>query len=88
LSLHGVTKEITLPFTFQGRFEDPNADDHIGIHAAFSFDRREYGMTWEGNPEAKAVGNIVRVEITLLAAKVVPAKGKKIGVRPGIGTGA
>jgi polyisoprenoid-binding protein YceI len=70
LTLHGVTKEITLPFTFEGRFEDPNADAHIGLHASFQFDRRQYGMAWAGNTEAKAVGNMVTVEITLLANRV------------------
>ena len=70
LTLHGVTKEITLPFTIEGRFEDPNPDAHIGLHASFQFDRRQYGMAWTGNAEAKAVGNMVTVEITLLANRV------------------
>jgi polyisoprenoid-binding protein YceI len=76
LTLHGVTKEITLPFTIEGRFEDPNADAHIGLHASFQFDRRQFGMAWTGNAEAKAVGNMVTVEITLLANRVRAAKTK------------
>ena len=74
LSLHGVQKAITLPFAIQGRFDGPNADEHLGIHAKFAFDRREYGMAWAGNTEAKAVGNNVTVEITLLATKVPPTR--------------
>ena len=70
LTLHGITKEITLPFTIEGRFEDPNADTHVGLHASFQFDRRQFGMAWSGNAEAKAVGNMVTVEITLLANRV------------------
>jgi polyisoprenoid-binding protein YceI len=75
LSLHGVKKEISLPFAIQGNFNGPNADEHLGIHAKFSFDRREYGMAWTGNAEAKTVGHNVTVEITLLAkrAKAAPA---------------
>lgn len=76
LTLHGVTKEITLPFTIEGRFEDPNPDAHIGLHASFQFDRREFGMAWSGNTEAKAVGNMVTVEITLLANRIPTAKKK------------
>ena len=72
LSLHGVTKEITLPFAIQGRFDGPNPDEHLGIHTTFSFDRRDYGMAWVGNTEAKAVGNKVTVDIALLATKVPP----------------
>ena len=69
LTLHGVTKEITLPFTIQGRFDEPNAAEHLGIHAAFTFDRRDYGMAWVGNTEAKAVGHKVTVDIALLATR-------------------
>ena len=74
LTLHGVTKEITLPFTIEGRFEEPNAAEHIGVHAAFTFNRREYGMAWAGNTEAKAVGNKVTVDISLLARRVAGKK--------------
>ena len=70
LTMHGVTKEITLPFTFEGRFDGPNPDEHVGIHATFKFDRRDYGMAWTGNAEAKAVGNMVTVEITILARRL------------------
>lgn len=76
LKLHGVTREITLPFTIEGHFEDQNADEHLGVHASFQFDRRQYGMAWTGNTEATAVGNLVTVEITLLANRVRnPRKG-------------
>jgi len=77
LTLHGVTKPITLPFTIQGRFDGPNADDHVGIHAALSFDRRDYGMAWTGNPEAKVVGNKVTVDIALLATRIAAPPSKK-----------
>ena len=79
LTLHGVTKDITLPFTIQGKFEGPKPDDTIGIHATFTFDRREFGMAWEGNPEAKVVGNKVTVDIALAARRVAtaPATPKK-----------
>jgi polyisoprenoid-binding protein YceI len=74
LSIHGVTREITLPFEIKGKFDGPHPDDHLGIHATFSFDRREYGMAWAGNPEAKVVGNKVTVDIQLLATRVAAKK--------------
>ena len=70
LTIHGVTKEITLPFRIEGRFAGPRPDDRIGIHATFSFDRREFGMAWTSNPEAKVAGNRVTVNISLLARRV------------------
>jgi polyisoprenoid-binding protein YceI len=78
LTLHGVTKDITLPFTIQGKFDGQKPDDVLGIHATFTFDRREFGMAWEGNPEAKVVGNKVTVDIALAATRVAgPAPRKK-----------
>ncbi len=73
LAVHGVTKEITLPFEIRGRFDGPHPDDRLGIHATLAFDRREFGMAWTGNPEAKVAGNTVTVDISLLATRV-PSK--------------
>jgi polyisoprenoid-binding protein YceI len=69
LTIHGVTKEITLPFAIEGHFAGPKPDDRIGIHARFAFDRREFGMAWANNPEAKVAGNKVTVDISLLARR-------------------
>jgi polyisoprenoid-binding protein YceI len=74
LTIHGVTKEITLPFEIRGRFDGTHPDERLGIHATFSFDRREFGMAWTGNPEAKVAGNTVTVDISLLATRVVAKK--------------
>lgn len=74
LTIHGVTKEITLPFEIKGRFDGPHPDERIGVHATFSFDRREFGMAWTGNAEAKVVGNTVTVDIALLATRVAAKK--------------
>jgi polyisoprenoid-binding protein YceI len=75
LTIHGVTKEIALPFSIEGGFAGQHPDDRIGIHAAFAFDRREFGMAWKENPEAKVAGNKVTVDISLLARRVAaPAK--------------
>ena len=57
----------------EGRFEGPNPDEHIGVHATFKFARRDYGLAWADNAEAKAVGHIVTVEITILAKRVATA---------------
>jgi polyisoprenoid-binding protein YceI len=75
LTIHGVTKEVTLPFSIEGRFAGARPDERIGIHATFAFDRREFGMAWTGNPEAKVAGNKVTVDISLLARRIA-AKAK------------
>ncbi|HKD16290.1 MAG TPA: YceI family protein, partial [Thermoanaerobaculia bacterium] len=35
LSIHGVSREITLPFEIKGRYDGPHPDDRIGISARF-----------------------------------------------------
>jgi polyisoprenoid-binding protein YceI len=70
LTIHGVTKEITLPFSIEGRFAGQKPDERIGIHATCSFDRREFSMAWTNNAEAKVAGNKVTVDISLLARRV------------------
>ena len=74
LSIHGITREITFPFEVRGRFDGPHPDERIGIHATFAFDRREFGMAWTANPEAKVAGNTVTVDIALLATRVAAKK--------------
>jgi polyisoprenoid-binding protein YceI len=70
LTIHGVTKEVTLPFSIEGRFTGQRPDERIGVHATFAFDRREFGMAWANNAEAKVAGNKVTVDISLLARRV------------------
>ncbi|HEY1435575.1 MAG TPA: YceI family protein [Thermoanaerobaculia bacterium] len=74
LTIHGVTRQVTVPFEIRGKFDGPHPDDRVGIQATFSFDRREYGMAWTDNPEAKVVGNTVTVDIVLLATRVASKK--------------
>jgi polyisoprenoid-binding protein YceI len=74
LTIHGVTREIRLPFEIHGRFDGSHPDERLGIHTTISVDRREFGMAWTGNPEGKIAGNTVSVEISLLATRVAAKK--------------
>ena len=74
LTIHGVTKDIVLPFEIRGRFDGPHPDERLGIHATFTFDRRQFDMAWTDNAEAKVAGNTVTVDIALLATRVVGKK--------------
>lgn len=70
ITLHGVTRDIVLPFTIKGRFEDPGADPVLSVHASVVLDRRQFGMDWKNNSEAKVVGNKVTVDISLSVNRV------------------
>ena len=45
LSLHGVSREITVPVEFTGSGKTPKGQDAIGFYAEFNIDRSDYGMS-------------------------------------------
>lgn len=46
LTLKGVTKPVTLPFTLTGAIKDGRGNTRIGISAQTKIDRRDFGITW------------------------------------------
>ena len=46
LTLKGVTKQVSLPFTITGAIKDARGNTRIGIAAQTTIDRRDYGITW------------------------------------------
>lgn len=72
LTLHGVTKPVTLDATFGGLTTDPfSGADDIGFHATTNLKRTDFGITgmvWEG-----VVGDDVKLTIEAMFQR---AKGK------------
>jgi len=66
-TMHGVTKEITIPFVITGQITDPQGNKRIGIDAHFSIDRTEYGLTWNKMLEGGGVlaGTDVNIDISM-----------------------
>lgn len=46
LTLHGVSKEIQIPFEFLGAGEDPWGTTRAGFAGSVTIDRKDYGMEW------------------------------------------
>jgi polyisoprenoid-binding protein YceI len=46
LTLKGVSKQISLPFTITGAIKDGRGNTRMGIAAQATIDRRDYGITW------------------------------------------
>ena len=46
LTLKGVTKQVTLPFTITGAIKDGRGNTRMGIAAQTKIDRRDYGIVW------------------------------------------
>jgi polyisoprenoid-binding protein YceI len=71
LTLHGVTKEVTLEAEFAGTGKDPWGNERAGFSAKAALDRREFGLTWNAAVEAGGVlvGEKVEIAIELEAIK-------------------
>jgi len=60
LTLHGVTKPITVKVINTGEGKDPSGADHVGFHTEFTVKRTDYGM----DKMVGLVGDEVKVELS------------------------
>jgi len=70
LTLHGVTREIEIPFHLTGPIKDPWGNTRIAVAAGpLTLDRRDFGIVWNKTLETGGllVGNQVEVRIQLEA---------------------
>ncbi len=44
LTLHGVTKEVEIPFTFNGAVHDAGGDERVGFEGRVTLNRKDYGI--------------------------------------------
>jgi len=63
LTMHGVTKPVTLDVTEEGTGRDPWGNERMGFSALGKLDRREFGLTW--NAALETGGVLVGDEIKL-----------------------
>lgn len=71
LTLHGVTRPISFPFTLTGAVTDPWGNTRIGIRGTTKINRQDYGMTY-GKPMTGGgvdVGNEVNIVLNLEATQ-------------------
>jgi len=65
LTLHGVTKEVTLDVTFEGIAKDPYGNNRAGFSATGKLNRKDFGLGWNQLLETGGVvvGDEVRLSI-------------------------
>lgn len=64
LTLHGVTKSITVPMELTGSGKGMRGETRTGFRADFKIDRRDYGMTADPEP---VIGNEIHIVVALEA---------------------
>jgi polyisoprenoid-binding protein YceI len=74
-TMHGVTKEITLPVTVLGEITDPWGNKRIGFETSTTLNRKDYGMSWNQalDQGGFVLGDDVKVSVNLEAIQQKPA---------------
>jgi polyisoprenoid-binding protein YceI len=69
LTIHGVTKEVTLKAEFEGRAADPWGGQRVGYTAQTTVNRKDFGLTWNQALETGGVmvSDEVRIELNVQA---------------------
>ena len=74
-TMHGVSKEISLPFAIVGSHEDATTKKMIvGYSARITLNRRDFGINWRHQSVPNFVGDNVEIEINLIT-KAIDVKG-------------
>jgi polyisoprenoid-binding protein YceI len=71
LTMHGVTKAVTLDVTDEGRGKDPWGGERLGFSATAKVKRSEFGLTWNQALETGGVlvGDEIRISLDLELVK-------------------
>lgn len=71
LTIRGVTRPVTIPFTFGGLAKDPMGNIRAGFEGSVTVNRKDFGLTWNAALETGGllVGDKVKLEIEISAIK-------------------
>ena len=69
LTIHGVTRRVTLPATYLGTARDPWGNAKFVFEAELTLNRKDYGLTWNAALETGGflVGDEVKVSLSIQA---------------------
>ena len=82
LSIHGVTKRVTIPVDFQGTVKTSRGEK-AGFEAAFTVNRKDFGIVWNRvlDTGGAMLGDDVKIVIAVEANREAPAEAPKPGRR-------
>lgn len=69
LTIHGVTKTVTIPFVVLGFGADPWGGERSGFESNFKIKASDYGFDWMKSPNAP-VGNEIAINLLIEGVKV------------------
>jgi len=67
LTMHGVSKEVTIPFSILGTLKDPQRSTRLGMEGSLTLNRQDYGISWSKMLDngGLLVGNEVKIELNI-----------------------
>ncbi len=73
-TMHGVTKQIAIPFTLYGLLKDPWGKTRLGIEGGLTINRQDYGIAYNNKLDngGLVVGNDVKIHLLVEAVKQQP----------------
>jgi polyisoprenoid-binding protein YceI len=79
LTIHGVSKKVTLPVSYLGTAKDPWGGTRAGFETSTTLNRKDFGIVWNKALDNGGVmlGDDVKVDINLETKLDVPAAEKK-----------
>ncbi len=73
LTMHGVTKQIALPFTVNGTFKNPTTNKFsVGYSAKMVLNRRDFGINYARQDSPTFLGDDITVVIELVTRALDP----------------
>ncbi len=63
LSVRGITRSVTIPFTYEGSATDPFGAKRVGFEGSTTISRKDYGITFNASLESGGV--LVSDKVTL-----------------------
>lgn len=69
LTIHGTTKQVTLPVSFLGKARDPWGNEKAGFEAELTINRKDFGLHWNAALETGGflVGDEIKVMLSVQA---------------------
>jgi polyisoprenoid-binding protein YceI len=71
LAMHGVSKEVTIPFKYNGKVKDLLGNTRIGFEGGLTINRQEWGITYSKVLDSGGLvaGNEVKIELDIEAVR-------------------
>jgi polyisoprenoid-binding protein YceI len=69
--MHGVTREVSIPFKYNGKIKDLAGNTRIAVEGGLTIDRRDWGITYSKvlDNGGLVAGNEVKIGLDVEAVK-------------------